>query len=384
MLNTSTFDRDLGYYTCNGIEFSSKINACIYAQTVKKPVNWFFKNNIHDTYPWHIEPEETLDQLYDRRCRELREKYDYIILSYSGGSDTHNILESFMRQNLHIDEIVTNHITEATEKLTVLDPRIKDPWNFNAEHQLQAVPKLQEIYDKLPRTKITVLDVSNAIISSLDGKEEDWVLARREHLSIGMVFRYNHFYFGEVRKQFDKNLKICIIVGIDKPRTHIQDGVFHVRFSDAAANMSSIVDHNEYPNAKIEYFYWNDPVIVAKQAHVIKHWVEARPVIRRMWENVTYETYRKYHEPWLKTIVYTTWKNEWFQTDKATRTWSCEFDQWFHVLMKDTKNYAVWKKGVDYVATAASDFVRFNNGYADGLQPLSHTYKIGEMKKIIL
>lgn len=383
MLNTSTHDRDLGYYICNGIEFTSKINACIYAETVNKPVNWFFKNHIHDVFPWEIEPPETLDQLYDRRCRELREKYDYIILSYSGGSDTNNILESFMRQNLHIDEIVTNHITEATEKLTVLNPRNTHPSNFNAEHQLQAVPRLKEIYNKLPRTKITVLDVSKAVISALDGKEEDWVLNRREGVSVGMVFRYNHFYFSEVRKQFDKNLKICIIVGIDKPRTFIKDGIFYMRFTDSAVNMSSIADHNEYPNAKIEYFYWNDPVIVAKQAHVVKHWVEERPVIRRMWENVTFETYRKYHEPWLKSIVYTTWKTEWFQADKAVGGWHCEFDQWFHMSMKDTKNYEVWRRGIDYLSKAASKSLMFKNGQPDGLQPISHVYKIGEMKKIL-
>jgi hypothetical protein len=377
-------DKDLGYYVCNDIEFSSKINACIYSQTVNKPINWIFKNHIHDNFPWEIEPEGTLDQIYDRRCRELREKYDYIILSYSGGSDTNNILESFMRQNLHIDEIVTNHITEATEKMTVMNPLIKDPWNFNAEHQLQAVPRLREIYNKLPHTRITVLDVSKAIITSLDGKEEDWILSRREGLSPGMVFRYNHFYFSEVSKQFDKNLKICILVGIEKPRTHIQNGNFYVRFADSAANMSSIVDHNEHPNAKVEYFYWNDPVIVAKQAHVIKRWLEATPKMQRRWQNVTFETYRKYHEPLLKNIIYSNWRDDWFQTEKAIGIWHCEFDQWFHVSMKNTKNYTVWKKGVDYLTKTIPNYINYRNGYADGLKTLSHTYKIGEMKKIVL
>jgi len=383
MLTSDTFDRDLGYYVCDGIEFPSKINACIYSQKVNKPIDWVFKNYIHDTFPWQIEPEETLDQLYDRRCRELREKYDYIILSYSGGSDSNNILESFMRQKLHIDEIVTNHITKATEKLTVLNPKIKDPWNFNAEHQLQAVPRLKEIHNMLPRTKITVLDVSDSILTSLDNKEENWVLNRREGISVGMVFRYNHFYFSEVRKQFDKNLKICVIIGIDKPRTHIQDNIFYVRFGDTAVNLSSIVDHNEYPNAKMEYFYWNDPIIVAKQAHVIKHWLEANPQLQQLWQNVSHETYRKYHEPWLKNIIYTNWKNEWYQADKALLNWHTEFDQWFHVSMKGTKNYMVWNRGLEYLSKAASKFIVFNNGRVDGLRTISHSYKIGEMKTCI-
>ena len=78
-------------------------------------MDWIFHDDAFSKYPWHIEPEASLDQLYDARARQLREKYDYVVLSYSGGSDTHNILESFIRQGLHIDEIVTNHMTTATQ-----------------------------------------------------------------------------------------------------------------------------------------------------------------------------------------------------------------------------------------------------------------------------
>lgn len=147
-------DTDLSYYTCNGINFVSKINACIYSQTVNKPVEWIFHNDVYSNYPWHIEPEQTLDELYDARSRQIREEYDYVILSYSGGSDTNNILESFIRQGLHIDEIVTNHITKATEKFTILDPTNKLASNFAAEHQLQAVPRLQYIHSKLPKQRL--------------------------------------------------------------------------------------------------------------------------------------------------------------------------------------------------------------------------------------
>jgi hypothetical protein len=377
---SQNFDRDLGYYVCDGISFGSKISACIYAQTVNKPVKWIFKNHIHDRYPWEIEPAETLDQLYDRHCRDLREKYDYIILSYSGGSDTHNILESFARQNLHIDEIVTNHLTKITEKKTVLDPNVTSSWNLPAEHVLQTLPRLKEIQNRLPRTKITVLDVSDAVLSSLDNKDESWVLDRRESVTPGMVFRYNHLYFSEIRKQFDKNLKIGIIVGIEKPRTHIENNVFYIRFSDTAANMSSVVDHNHHTNAKVEYFYWNNPQIMAKQAHVVKRWVENTPGMKECWNDRNWDTFRKIQEPLLKNIIYTTWRPEWFQVNKAVGGWYCELDQWYHNSRNEIKSYDVWKKGVEYIATAASNFVKFTNGYADGLQSLEYCYKIGNVK----
>ena len=113
-----------GYYICDGKRFDSKIRACIYSTEFKKPIQWMFHQDIFSTYPWWIEPQETLDELYDKRARELREKYDYIMLSYSGGADSHNMLQSFIRQGLHVDEIITNHVTDATKSVTVLNTNL--------------------------------------------------------------------------------------------------------------------------------------------------------------------------------------------------------------------------------------------------------------------
>jgi hypothetical protein len=90
----------IGYYSCGTQLFASKIEACIHGTKTKIPVKWHFNDETFDNYPWHIEPSESLDDLYDRRAREIREKYDYIVLAFSGGSDSNNILEAFIRQNL--------------------------------------------------------------------------------------------------------------------------------------------------------------------------------------------------------------------------------------------------------------------------------------------
>lgn len=380
-------DKNLSYYTCNGIEFSSKINACIYSQTVNKPVEWVFHDDVYSKYPWHIEPEQTLDELYDARARQLREQYDYIILSYSGGSDTNNILESFIRCNLHIDEIVTNHITKATEKFTIIDPSNKAASNFAAEHQLQAIPRLQYIYDKLPKTKITVLDVSDVVLNSMDMFDDvEWVHERNDYLSIGQLFRYNYFHFSEMKKQFDKDKKVAIIVGVDKPRTVITDtNDFRVCFNDATANIASVNDFNtEYSNIKTELFYWsrNTAPMICKQAHVIKNWLEAMPARQRMWRNVTKTVVRLYHERLLRNILYSTWDNSWFQADKGTSYWNSEFDAWFHNDPTLTKELTQWKRGLEYVAQNAKDYVEYRNGSADGLKMFTRSYYVGKIHNI--
>jgi hypothetical protein len=372
----------LGYYRCNGIDFDSKVNALLYSATVNQPVQWMFHQDIFGQYPWHIEPQQSLDQLYDARARQLREQYDYVILSFSGGADTNNILECFIRQGLHLDEIIINHMCRATAKTTVLDPTVKHSWNFAAEHQLQAVPRLQYIKNHLPRTKITELDVSDSVVNALTKFDDvDWVLNHNDHLSIGQLFRYNYFYFGEIKKQFDAGKKVCIIVGIDKPRTHIQNNHFYINFIDTVTNITTVNDFNkDYHNVNTELFYWSPDCVdlLCKQAHVIKKWISLNPQRRKFWENPSFSTVRLYHERWLRNLIYTTWNADWFQADKSTNWWNTEFDTWFRTSNEHRSSYRLWQQGIGYLASKLPNHVQCNSaGQADKLQSFGHQYCIG-------
>lgn len=373
----------LGHYICNGQRFDSKINACIYSSTVNKPVQWIFNQDTYSTFPWWIEPTESLDELYDRRAREIREQYDYIVLSYSGGSDSHNILESFIRQGLHIDEIVTNHISDITKNSVIVDPNCQRSSNFSAEHQLQAVPRLQYIYDKLPKTKITVLDVSKLIIDSLDSfKDESWVLDRKDNLQVGGAFRYNYFYFDSFKKQFDKNKTVAIILGVDKPKTKIVDNLFLVYFNDSTANVISTNDTNEYPNVTVELFYWSKTTapLVCKQAHVIKRWLELNPEMKQLWRQDDYKTVRLIHERFLRKLIYSTWDDRWYQADKGINWWHCEFDDWFHTNTEFEKQQEVWERGINYLVNNAKDYITCNEiNKPDGLKQFTQFYFIGNI-----
>lgn len=383
-------NKDLGYYLCGGIEFSSKVDACIYAKVVGKPIEWIFHNDIFKNYSWDIEPEETLDQLYDKRARELREQYDYLILSYSGGSDTNNILESFIRQGLHIDEIVTNHISDATKSTTVLDPSVTNSWNFGAEHQLQAVPRLKYISEKLPKTKITVLDVSQVVLNSMNVFDDvDWVLHRNDHLSIGQLFRYNYFHFDSIKKQFDKNLKICIIVGLDKPKLVIrQDTTFWIYFPDSVVNITTINDFNsDYTNLKTELFYWSKDTLpmLAKQAHTVKRWLDQNPKQQQYWKSSTFATVRTHQEKLLRPLLYSTWDNNWFQVDKSTSWFNTEFDTWFKNNQDMKREFQMWKRGIDYLEEQLPEYIVYDaNGNADGMKSFKHEYFVGRMNRNFL
>jgi hypothetical protein len=380
-------DKKLGYYRCNGIEFDSKIQACIYGTKVNHPISWHFNEEIFEGYNWAIEPLESLDQLYDQRSKEIREKYDYVIISYSGGADSHNIVESFIRQGLHIDEIIVNTMKQANEKFTIVDPLIKKPENAAAEHDLQTVPRLKEIQNRIPNTKITVLDMSDFFLKSwLSAGDASWIMDKKEGLHPSNVTRFNYLHYSEIRKQFDKDKKITVVLGVEKPRTIIHtDGNFYMRFVDRASNVITISHHlKEYPNAEVEYFYWSPDCakLLCKQAHVIKRWLEANPDKQKFWysKNISIEMVKLIHERILRTLLYTTWNNEWYQADKALKDWHCEFDSWFINGYKGTKQHYIWNEGIDYIKKNASNFLMKEDGMIDGLKVFYHNYSLGKIR----
>lgn len=384
-------DKTLGYYICNGVEFESKIQALFYSNTIQKPVDWVFNDIEFGMHNWEIEPLETLDCLYDRRARDLREKYDYLILSYSGGADSHNVLMSFVRQGLLVDEILVNTLEKGWKKHTTLDPNNKSSSNSGAEHYLQTLPRLKELENQISKTKITICDLTDHVYESfLNVGNASWVMDKREALNPIGVTRYNYIYFSEVRKQFDKSKKIGLILGVEKPKSLIHNGDFYIRFNDRAANMISIINHfTDYDNTTLEYFYWSPDAVplLIKQGHVIKEWLENYPKYQQYWDTrvTTFRTVRLWHERLLRTVVYpTTWNNNWFQVDKAVLDWYSEFDNWFIEGAIGSKQHQIWKEGVSHIQTNLKDFLKIDEltNQPDGLKMFIKKYKIGKMRNL--
>lgn len=383
------YNKKLGYYDCNGTEFYSKIQACFHAVKVGKPVGWNFNDDVFSKIDWTQEPEETLDQLYDQRARQLREKYNYIVLSYSGGSDSHNIYESFRRQGLHIDEIVVNTLTKASEKFVIVDPNNKEARNGpEAEHQLQLIPRLKEIHNAMPRTKISVHDMSDILFSSLaEKKNEDWILDMKEGVNPVGITRHNYLKFKNVRSLFDIGHSTAIITGIEKPRTFIAKGNLYFRFIDRSANINAMSEHfTEYDNCTLEYFYWSPDCarMLVKQGHVIKKFLEAMPENQHLWLQSRLNTsnmFRLVHERILRSVIYTTWNNDWYQADKAVGDWYSEFDRWFIDNYKETVAWRAWNDGITLLKTNLTPFLKNNlSGIPDGLLPIVKNYNLGPIK----
>jgi len=52
------------------------------------------------------EPSQSFDEMLNERCFEIRDKFSYIKFFFSGGSDSTTVLNAFLRNKIHIDEII--------------------------------------------------------------------------------------------------------------------------------------------------------------------------------------------------------------------------------------------------------------------------------------
>ena len=102
MYSLSNKDR-YGFYTVGDHKTYSKLEAIELSGKFKKPVEWKFNQVEFENFNWTVEPPGSLEFWYKQRAQEIRNKYDYIVIWYSGGADSHNVLMSFVRNNIFVD-----------------------------------------------------------------------------------------------------------------------------------------------------------------------------------------------------------------------------------------------------------------------------------------
>jgi len=94
-----------GLYHVGDRAFASKLEAIQYQRQCGAPLHWRYQEDQFAQHDWTQEPQETLWDLYTERAHQLRNQYRYIILLYSGGADSENVLQAFERNGIMVDEI---------------------------------------------------------------------------------------------------------------------------------------------------------------------------------------------------------------------------------------------------------------------------------------
>lgn len=346
MIATDTLGNK-GFYQVGSEIYFSKFQAILASQRSGHFPEWNFNNDVFQLWDWTTEPNESLWEIYRQRCQQLRDKYDYIVLFYSGGSDSTNILQSFLFNNIPIDEVYCYGPFKTNQghagQLTT------DPENLWREIDVVALPYLKEL-SKTHKFKVTIHDTTDDIIGAF--KDPDWI-----YTSVGS--RLSPLHQGKnyllekslsALQQLDSGKKVCFVSGIDKPRVMLRDDTFYFAFLDYFTTLG--VGQKYQIDGKRwfveELFYWTPdmPKLVIKQAHILKNYFLANPNQQYLIDRADLGSWKHsvaYFEL-VKSLVYPYWDPKTFQTSKPNFNTFLECDNWF--IKGNHENRKHWLAGI--------------------------------------
>jgi hypothetical protein len=237
----------------------------------KNTCGFYYCDSVFENVNWKIEPSQTLQQLYAERAQKIRDDYEYVILCYSGGNDSSNILETFYYNNIHIDEIVIVGSFEQDKYDISLDE------NHNSDLYLNAFPLLKTL--NLPNTKVTVIDYSKLFrdisqFSLIQRYGKEWIKHIGTHKSPHNLFWSDFRNF--VGPNNTKNT--AWIMGSEKVNILYKLDIPYVQFNDGPI-YSYGMNYDDENFHRLNFYADPDPTsinIQIKQAHVYhKLWLLA-------------------------------------------------------------------------------------------------------------
>jgi hypothetical protein len=327
-------DDKLGCYRIGELKFYSKLEAIeMHTKTGIHP-HWDFNEALFSSYDWTIEPKSTISQLYKKRAEDLRTKYDYIVLMYSGGADSFNVLDTFLSNDIKLDEVASFVNYDATS----------DKENYlNSEIYKVSIPTINELKTTYPWLNYRLIDLTNLTIDFFksDQNKFDWIYKLNSAFNPNAASREElPLKIKEWCDIINTGKKFCILWGHDKPRISQKENKFIFRFIDIIDNACTVKSMAGQLPYTDELFYWSPsmPEIVIKQSHLIKNYLNSNniinlPFISTKKSDLAYKTINGVNF-WLDnhgvhSLIYPNWNINTFSLGKPASLILTPRDNWF-------------------------------------------------------
>lgn len=316
-----------GYYIVDNQIIKNKLVAILEASKKNTDVTWYYYDNIYDQAVKNFTDNGlTLADLYKIRALQLREKYDYLILNYSGGSDSHNILMTFLQNNIKLDHIYVQWPISLVDKGLYKPNSIdKTNANFHSEWDLVLKKDLEYISTNYPNI---IIEISDWLYTLNEKFYNDNIFSKdvSNLPSIARSQKQNTFSKTESKLTSQGKL-VASIYGVDKPEIVKKGNDWFFYFNDTACMSQPNVEN---PHG-LEYFYWTPdlPNIVITQAHMLKKYYETYTNIQYLVqayseriESTKNYSYSDYYREYAarceisKLVCYPYWRFDRFQADK--------------------------------------------------------------------
>lgn len=403
---TSRQDK-FGFYQVGELKFYSKLEAIETSKQTGLPFRWIFNDEVFSSYDWTVEPTESLEELYRQRAQQIRDNYDYIVVWYSGGADSANILDSFVKNGIKLDEVLSyvNYNASGSKE---------DPTNGEIFHV--AVPRVQEIRKTQPWIKHRVVDLSQSQVDyfSQPDAKFDWIYGINGYVSPHNISKQAiKTNVSAWQEMYASGKRVAHVFGLQKPIVTQIGDEYYTNFVDRIDNgvtaESQMLDR---PWEFNELFYWSpDAVkIMIKQCHVIKRYLKTvtpeemtldittqdnfqrKPewgptaAVKEwragaIWVTTTDKNLNKYFLTYdaIHRLIYPWWYPVPYQIKPHSMTFSHK-DYWFFNLADDNAGKQAWKIGFDKLWSSVPD--QFKNSPAEAKSGFkttaSRSYQIGK------
>ena len=241
------------YFTIGDASTTDKLEAILLCESSGFPINFHIPQFL-ENFPVHIEPKEDMATLCKRHAHNIRQSYDYVRLWFSGGCDSEYVLNTFIKNNIFIDEIM------------IMKAGIKEAdWEIDDV----AIPYINKIQNKIPNTKITIK-------SATMNDYKDWFKNAywfERYTSMGRSSRCFHYLrINEALESITMHNTTSNTINIrGGEKSHIMhiDNKWYAYFLDLLNDTQEGNSTNHLTN-----FFWDDPLIFTKQCHLTKKAIE--------------------------------------------------------------------------------------------------------------
>jgi hypothetical protein len=264
-------------------------------------VKFVFHDSVYAAANPKVEPKESLLEMYVQRVRYLREKYDYIVLMYSGGADSHNVLKCFEHADAKLDEIVS--FVDSSYKSR--DSKI------SSEIYRVALPEVTEYQKKHHGCEYRLLevrDIQQKLFNDPAFKFDSYQDMSYHIVPFSVMHHYGLNYIDKYRDLHNAGKRVCVLHGIDKLklRSRPPENKWHFYFDDFSSMFGQKHYFRDYPIYD-EFFYWtpDEPRIPIKQAHIVSKYMDYLDSIK---QQTPYRTNERVNTVWRKSGTITNWE----------------------------------------------------------------------------
>jgi hypothetical protein len=259
MNNHINWDRIL-HYNVGGKKFTNSVAAWKEITESKSAFHFSMFDNSFAQYNWTVEPQHSIEDLGRIRAQQLREKYKWLRLWYSGGRDSHFVLKSFIDNNIPLDEVVIFH----NPLMQVRD------WEMKTLVHPLACDLLKNTRTKISTLTLTADDYKKTF-------SKNWYDKSATDPNQALWFQPNNYsrLFELHPEQFaiDQKLgdQLGIILGMEKPKLFVEQGHWYMQMCDVNGFVYAM-DNRE----NVEYFYITPdlPELHAKQSWLALNHIE--------------------------------------------------------------------------------------------------------------